>query len=292
MPKISFRKSIPGYLFVLPLFIPLLIFNYYPPISGIYHSFFDWNNIGTSTFIGLDNFKELFQDEVFLNSIPTMLKLMIPKLIIGIVVPLIFAEMIFAVRNSRAKYWYRVLTLLPMVAPGVVNLMIWRFIYDPANGIVTTISHLFGGTENIDMRGNPSTVILAVILIGFPWIGGTSVLIYMSGIMSISNEVIEASQLDGCSTLKRIFYIDLPALLGQIKYFLVFGIIGGLQDYGTQMVLTKGGPGYETYVPGYHMYMEAFNSQRMGYACAIGTVMFVVIFVITVATYRFVRTRD
>ena len=72
----------------------------------------------------------------------------------------------------------------------------------------------------------------------------------------------------------------------------MFGIIGGLQDYGTQMVLTKGGPGYETYVPGYHMYMEAFNSQRMGYACAIGTVMFVVIFVITVATYRFVRTRD
>lgn len=81
-------------------------------------------------------------------------------------------------------------------------------------------------------------------------------------------------------------------MVGQVRYFLIFGIIGGLQDYGVQMILTKGGPGYSTYVPGYYMYMSAFTSQRMGYACTIGATMFVFIFIVTLLTYRFANAED
>jgi ABC-type sugar transport system permease subunit len=191
------------------------------------------------------------------------------------------------------RYFYRVGILLPIVAPGVVSLLIWRFIYDPRDGPISVLAKalgIIGRSDFVAWLNDPATVIPAIIFMGFPWISGTSVLIYMSGLMNISTEIIESSRLDGATVLQRIFKIDLPMILGQIKYFLVFGIIGGLQDYGVQMVLTKGGPGYTTYVPGFYMYMKAFESGRMGYAASVGTALFAVILVLTVANYRFFKT--
>ena len=99
----------------------------------------DWNVTGSATFIGLDNFKELFSDPVFLNSVPTLLKLMLPRLLISVVVPLIMAELIFSVKNKKWQYNYRVMVLLPMVAPGMVYTLLWQKIYDPQLGLLTTI---------------------------------------------------------------------------------------------------------------------------------------------------------
>jgi ABC-type sugar transport system permease subunit len=282
-----------AYLFLLPLFAGLAVFCYYPPISGLYHAFFDWNAINEASFIGLGNFRELFGDRYFIESIPTMFKIMLPKLAIGIVIPLIVAEMIFCVKSWKARYTYRVAVLLPMVAPGVVGLLIWKFIYDPQNGPITVLARFFniiGPADIIELLSSPKNVIPAIIFMGFPWVAGTSVLIYMSGLMNISNEIIESSRLDGANIMQRIFMIDLPNLMGQVKYFLIFGIIGGLQDYGIQIVLTKGGPGYATYVPGYYMYIKAFVSGRMGYACSLGTVLFVCILTLTIINFRFVKS--
>ncbi len=282
-----------GYLFILPLMLGLLIFSYYPAFSGIYHSFFDWDSVGTAKFIGVENYRELFRDEVFLTAFGTMLKIQLPKLLIGIIVPLIMAEMIFCVRSQRAQYWYRILILFPIVTPGVVSTLIWKFIYDPNGGLLTSLLRAVGimdATQVISWLEDPRWVIFAVIFMGFPWIGGTSVLIYMSGLMNIPTEVMESATLDGCGVLRRIVRIDLPTIMGQVRYFLIMGIIGALQDYSLQLMLTDGGPGYSTMVPGYYMYLEAFTANRMGYACAIGTTLFLIIFVITAVTYRYIRS--
>ena len=284
-----------GYLFIAPLMIGLLMFSYYPAFSGLYHSVFDWDNVGTATFIGRDNFKELFSDQVFLASIGTMVKIQLPCLIIGVAAPLIMAELIFNVTSTRMQYWYRILVLLPMVAPGVVGTLIWRFIYDPNNGLMTALMQTLGILKDgqvIDWLGDPNYVIFSIIFMGFPWIGGTSVLIYMSGLMNIPSSLIESSVLDGAGTFTRIFKIDLPMIVGQIRYFVIMGIIGALQSYSTQIILTEGGPGYTTMVPGYYMYTQAFYAGRMGYACAIGTVMFVAIFIFTAFTYKYTQNKD
>ena len=282
-----------GYLFILPRMLGLLIVSYYPAFSGIYHSFFDWDSVGTAKFIGVENYRELFRDEVFLTAFGTMLKIQLPKLLIGIIVPLIMAEMIFCVRSQRAQYWYRILILFPIVTPGVVSTLIWKFIYDPNGGLLTSLLRAVGimdATQVISWLEDPRWVIFAVIFMGFPWIGGTSVLIYMSGLMNIPTEVMESATLDGCGVLRRIVRIDLPTIMGQVRYFLIMGIIGALQDYSLQLMLTDGGPGYSTMVPGYYMYLEAFTANRMGYACAIGTTLFLIIFVITAVTYRYIRS--
>ncbi len=278
-------KGRTAYLLLAPLLIGLLVFCYYPPVSGLYHAFFDWNVTGEAIFVGLNNFKELFSDPVFLNSVPTLLMMGIPMLLISVVMPLIMAELIYAVRHSKLKYLYRVLVLLPMVAPGLIYTLIWEKIYDPQIGLLTSILRLVGvvGEDQvINWLGDPDLVIWSLIFKGFPWIGGTSVLIYMAGLMEIPSDVVEAAVLDGCTTIKRIWYVDLPQLMGQVKYFLVFGLIGVIQDYNNQLLITEGGPGYTTYVPGYYMYVKAFTAGRMGYACAVGFVMFIVIFLLTI----------
>lgn len=288
-------KSKEAYLFLLPLFVGLIIFSYYPPVYGIIQSFFEWDGTNQGTYIGAQNYFNLFKDEVFLDSIPTMIKIMMPRLIIGIVAPLIMAELIFCLKRVKLQAIYRVLVLVPIVAPGVVGLLIWKNIFDPTGGLLTSLAELLGfATESgaIDWLGDPKLVIFSIIFMGFPWVGGTSVLIYTSGLMNISEDVFDAAKLDGVTTWKRIRLIDLPLLVGQIRYFFIFGIINGLQDYGTQMVLTQGGPGYSTYVPGYYMYTQAFAAGKMGYACAIGTTLFVCIMILTLFAFRFTRSKD
>lgn len=284
-----------AYLFLLPLFLGLLVFSYYPAFSGIFHSFYDWNQAGDKSFVGLQNYVDLMDDPIFLESFPAMIKLMLPKLIISIIVPFIMAEMLLAVYSRRMQYWYRVILLLPMVAPGVVAILIWKYIYDPGEGLATALARLFGfigPNHNIDWLGNPELTIGSIIMMGFPWIGGTAVLIYLSGLMNIAGEIREAALLDGASLLQRIVRIDIPLIMGQIRYFLVFGIITVLQDYGVQIVLTKGGPGYTTYVPGYYMFKQAFTNGNMGYASAIGTILFVIMMVLTLIIYKTLKTKD
>lgn len=113
-----------------------------------------------------------------------MAKIQLPKLVIGIVVPLVMAELIFNLSSRRAQYWYRILILFPIVTPGVVSTLIWKYMYDPNNGLLTALLRAFGvldGGAVIDWLGDPQWVIFSVIFMGFPWIGGTAVLIYMSG---------------------------------------------------------------------------------------------------------------
>ncbi len=288
-------------MFILPLMIGAIGFGYYPAVSGIVTSLFKWNGTGERLFIGLDNYKELFSDTIFLRSLGTMLVLLVPRLLIGVVMPLIMAELIFNAKNAKMQSFYRVAVLVPMIAPGVVGMLIWKNIFEPSSGLYAKLLeglHILKRGQVIDFLNDPDWVISTVILLGFPWVNGTSILIYISGLNAVSGEVIEASKLDGCRTWRRIFSIDLPLLLGQIRYFFIFGFIGLLQDYGLQIVLTNGGPGYATYVPGWYMYKLAFQSGRYGYACSIGTFLFAVIFAVTFVAFKlmhygpFARAQD
>lgn len=283
------KKNKLAYLFILPLMLGTLAFSYYPAISGIVTSFFDWDGTGAREFIGIGNYIELFNDEIFLNSIWTMVVLLVPRLFIGVFMPLLFAELIFNTKNKKLQSFYRVAVLIPMIAPGVVGMLIWQNIFEPSTGLYAQLLQFLGilqPGEVVDFLNDPKWVISTVIILGFPWTNGTSILIYISGLNAISEEVIEASKLDNCSTWKRIRKIDLPLLLGQVRYFFIFGLIGLLQDYGIQIVLTNGGPGYSTYVPGWYMYRLAFTSGRYGYASAVGIFLFALIFIISLIAFK------
>lgn len=286
-------KARTAYLFLSPLLIGVICFCYYPPILAIIRSFTGWK-IGASNAaysFSLDNYIRLFSDEVFFDSIWNMLYINIPKLLIGIVVPLIMAEMLFWVKRKKLSAVYRVLVLLPIITPGVISTYIWTYIYR-TDGMLNGILNLFGFESEISWLNNAQTVIPSIIFMGFPWIGGTSVLIYMSGLMNIPNEIGEAARLDGAGTMRIIWSLHMPSLVGQIRYFLVFGLIGAFQDYGIQVVLSGSGAVQKDIinsaimVPGYYMYRQAFSEGDLGYACSIGTIIFMFVLLITAITFK------
>ena len=102
----------------------------------------------------------------------------------------------------------------------------------------------------------------------------------------------EAAKLEGCTGIRKFFLIDIPMVMSQLKLILVLTIIGGVQGYEHLLILTRGGPGFETMVPGLWMYFNAFSFQRMGYACAIGVFLFMVIFVLTLLNMRYFKSTE
>lgn len=279
------QKNKWGYVFVLPLLTFLAIFSIIPFFYGIIMSFYDVSSSSlTWKFVGFNNYIELFKDGTFWTSCRTMAILLLPKLIIGIFVPFIFAEIIMGLRSKNAQKIYRIMMLLPIVAPGVVGMLIWKNIY-ASDGLINSFLKLFNPDfQPVDYLNSDDAIwktIVALIFLGFPWIGGTNVLIYLSGLMNINREIYEASEIDGCTPFARVFKIDMPLCLGQFRYFLIFGIINGLQDYGIQMVLYKVAPDY-VYVPGFYLYQQAYTNDRSGYAASIGVCLFIVILALTI----------
>ena len=133
---------------------------------------------------------------------------------------------------------------------------------------------------------------LAVIFIGFPWIGGFEVLIYYAGLSAIPQSVNEAAQLEGCVGLRKFLLIDIPMVMSQLKLMLVLTIIAGIQGFQNLLIVTRGGPGYATYVPGLQMYFNGFSYQRFGYACAIGVILFALIFGCTLLNMAYFKSSE
>lgn len=280
------------YLMLLPTFVLLLTFNYYPAFMGLYRSFFIWDVGLPAEFVGLGNFTKLFgEDLVFRKSLGNVAILTIWRVISGVTIPFLVAELIFNLRNHVSQYTYRVLMILPTVVPGIVHLLLWQFIYDGTHGLLNAI--LAGvGLESWQQPwlGNPKTSLYAVTFMGFPWVSGVTVLIYMAGLQGISREIIDSAAVDGATGLRRIWSIDLPLIMGQIKLITVLAVIGGLQGWVGIFVMTNGGPGTASMVPGLWMYNNAFLWNKMGYASAIGMFLFILIFSMTLINMKFVKS--
>jgi len=280
------------YLMLVPTFILLLTFNYYPAFMGLYRSFFDWDVGLDPEFVGLGNFFKLFgEDEVFLKSLRNVSILTAWRVISGVTIPFFVAELIFNLRHQTSQYMYRVLMILPAVVPGIVTLLLWRFIYDGTHGLLNTVLAGVGLEEwQQPWLGNPRTALYAVTFMGFPWVGGVTVLIYLAGLQNISEEVIDSTKVDGCSGLRRLWAIDVPLIIGQFKLITVLSVIGGLQGWVAIFVMTAGGPGTASMVPGLWMYNNAFFWNKMGYASAIGMFLFVLILGLTLINMKAVKT--
>ncbi|MHB1357841.1 MAG: carbohydrate ABC transporter permease, partial [Anaerolineae bacterium] len=186
------------YLFLIPTFALLLVFSYYPPLFAIYNSFFQWNGFSARVFIGLNNFVQIFQDTRFLNSISNLLILLGWGLSIGMSVPLIVAEFIFNLKNDRARYFYRLMFIVPMVVPGLVGTFLWRFILDPNVGLLNLLLEAAGGRSwRQPWLGGTRTALISFMVMGFPWVSGVNVLIFLAGLQGIPGEIFDAALIDG-----------------------------------------------------------------------------------------------
>jgi ABC-type sugar transport system permease subunit/WD40 repeat protein len=280
-----------SYLMLIPTFAILGVFNYYPAVSGLYHSLTIWNDDGSSHFIGLDNFRAMGRDPYLTNGFTNLAILLISGLIKTIVFPLIVAEIIYHLRSSRAQYWIRTAFIVPTIVPAVATIRVWRFIYDPNLGLLNQALESMGlRSLTHSWLGETATALGAVIFVGFPWITALPLLVLYAGLLAIPGEVLESATVDGAGTLRRIWSMHLPLILGQIKLLMILTFIGGIQDFAGILILTGGGPLDSTYVPSLEMYYNITRFSDKGFAAAIGVVLFAAILVVTLIQLRFVRS--
>jgi ABC-type sugar transport system permease subunit len=183
----------------------------------------------------------------------------------------------------------RTLFLVPMVTPTITAILIWAFIYDPNMGLLNDVLRTFG-FEGRAWLGERHLALPAVIAVGFPWIGGLSLLMYMAGMMNIDRSLQEAATLDCRGILQRLWHVDLPLVAPQTRLIIVLTLIGSLQDFQGILLLTGGGPGLETTVPALQMYERAFKFGEFGYASMIGFMLFLMILGTTMAARRLNRS--
>ncbi len=281
------------YLLLTPCFALLIIFSYYPAILALYGSIFTIDYGREGEFVGLDNFREMWRDPTVRESVGNVVALTVFGAITAITVPVIVAEWIFRLKSQRAQYFYRIIMVWPAIIPGLVTLLLWQFIYDPNFG---PLNYILGqlGLESWQRAwlADPDIALYALMGSSFPFVGGIGVLIYLAGLQDIPSELFDAAELDGASGLRRFFTIDLPLIKGQIRLLLVLAVIDGLQSIVGPLVLTRGGPVDRTMVPGLYMYQEAFNYGRLGYASAIGVVVFIAIFSLTLLNLTLFKDKD
>jgi raffinose/stachyose/melibiose transport system permease protein len=285
---VRYRES---YLLLLPTFLLILVFNYYPAGSALFHSLFDWNGANLKHFIGLGNFVQMMGDKTLWQAFGHLLQLTIFAVIINLVFPLGAAAFIFHLRDLQWAYFYRVLFVVPLVVPGVVVLLIWRFIYSPNLGLLNEILRAIGQENWVrPWLGDFTLALYAIIFIGFPWVAGFATLIYLAGFQAIPLELLDSAAIDGASTRQRFFAVELPLVLSQVKLVTILTVIGSFQNFSTILIMTNGGPGTNTMVPGLYLYRNAMQYNKMGYACAIGTLMFVITLALTYLNTRYLKS--
>ncbi|OZB91304.1 DUF5711 family protein [Paenibacillus sp. XY044] len=281
------------YLGLAPTFILVFVFLYYPAFSGLFHSLYDWQPGGRTTFVGLANFERMIHDPYVIKGMGNLVILIITGLIKAIIPALITAELIFHLRSKRLQYGFRTAFTASMVIPGVALLLIWQNLYDPNVGLINNVLELIGlGSWAHGWLGDPNTALWALIFIGFPFIGILQLLVFYAGLLSIPNELIESAKIDGANLWRIIRSIHLPLLSGQFKFLIILTLIGIIQDFNGIMIVTGGGPMDSTYVPALQMYYAATKFNDLGYASALGVSMFLVILAITVVNMKLIKTED
>ena len=286
------------YLFILPTILTLGLFIYYPASSGIFHSFFRWNGADVAEPVGWQNYRDLIASAEFWGSFRNAFTLGIANAF-KMLVALLVAVCIHRCRSEKLQYFYRLLFVIPMVIPPLVVALIWRsFFFEATNGYLNrflTATHLFplmnalaplmgwgdafAGAAKPAWLGDPRLLMTSVIIWGFPWISSLAILTHLAKLQGISKDVYEAADIDGITWWSKFTHIELPLITGSIYLMLVFTIIGTLMDAGMIIALAgfEGGPGGKVDVPALFMLRKAFIDQKMGYACAVGLVLSLIV---------------
>jgi multiple sugar transport system permease protein len=263
---------------VIPALLPIVILSVLPLVRGIYLAFTDARaGLDVSTnFIGLDNFRELLHDDLFVNSFKIGLIWAVSVTVLQFFCALGLALLLS--QNIRGRWLARSLALVPWAMPPVVVGIMWKLFFQPQAGILNEMlrrGNLPG--ENIDWLSSLSWALPAVIVVGV-WAGMPQTTIaLLAGLQSIGDELHEAAAVDGATAWHRFRTITLPQLRPVIIAITALDFIWNFNSFGLVYVLTEGGPAQKTELPMLFAYNQAFKFGEFGYASALGCVMVVVI---------------
>lgn len=300
-----------AYVYLLPIFIILGVFVFYPVFKSFTMSFYDWDLIGEKTYIGMENYKELFSDEVFLKAIINTSYFVFFSVPLTIIISLFFAVLL----NTKIKLrsWYRLAFFIPWITSPVAATMVWKWIFNfndygllnylisKITDILNWIAHLvtFGGVEHwlnfnsVNWLNEPGWTIPNLIVISVWKMMGYNIVIFLAGLQNVPQELYEAAEVDGTTRWQRFRHITLPLISPTTFFIAVISIIGAFKVFTEVFVLYNGSAGMlnsgMTMV--FYVYQKAFSDWKMGYASAGAYVLFFIIFAFTLIQMRMSKNR-
>ena len=270
-----------SYALISPWIIGFLIWILYPMLASVYYSLTQYSLMKPPTFIGTDNFSNLFADRLFWQS----LKVTTLFAVSYVPLSLTFALTLALLLNQRIKGLtvFRAAFYLPSVVSGVSISMLWMWAfsnYGFVNGLLRRLGfQLTSWWTNQDLA-LPAMVIYSV------WLVGSTMIIFLAVLQAIPRHLYEAAEIDGANSVSQFRHVTLPMLSGTMFFNLVMGLIAAFQTFTGGYVITKGGPNYATLFYNLYLYENAFTKLKMGYASAQAWVLFAIILVLTLVVFR------
>jgi raffinose/stachyose/melibiose transport system permease protein len=268
-----------GYLYLLPAFVVFAAFVLAPLVHAAYISLFNWDGLTVGTWAGLANYGNVFSDPTLRSSFAHSLILILFYAVLPILIGLLLAG-IMARARVRGLAFFRTVLFLPQVIALVVVAVMWKMIYDPANGVANKFLGLFGIPAQ-NWLGSFSLALPSVGLIGTWVMYGLAMVLLTAGVQKIPASLFDAARVDGAGAFREFFAVTLPALRGEIAVALTLCTIQALRNFDIVYNTTSGGPGEATSVPAYQVYTRAFQSGQVGSAAAVGIALTAIIFLIT-----------
>jgi multiple sugar transport system permease protein len=277
-----------NYYFLFPMFAFFTMFLIIPAIQGLYLSFFEFQISSEKHFVGLGNFVKLFVEPVFWIALKNTF-----YLVFGIVPLCLFLSLIISVviikSGELLKSFVRGAFYLPLVISGVTLALTWKFIFDPVVGLANYLLGLLG-FERIIWLGDTKFSMLSIMIVIFTYNLGKPIIIYMAALGGIPESHYEAAKIDGAGRVKQFIHITLPMLKPTTLYLLITGTIGIFQTFVVIKLLTSGGPNNSTQTLAYLLYEKAFVFGQYGVACAVGTILFIIVTSIAILQYKFLSS--
>ncbi len=284
------QKNIGGWLIILPSLLLFGFFVWGPLLANVSLSFFHSVGYSREEFVGFDNYREVFNDPVFVKAFFNTLKYTFWSIVIGFFIPILLALVLSEV--VHAKGFFRASLFFPNILPGLAVVILWTFLFDPSEGGVFNALLSNFGIGPKPWLNDPGQAIPLIVLT-LTWKGaGATTLIYLASIQSIDNTYYEASRIEGASLWQRIRHITLPHLYPLIRMLFILQVINVFQVFYEPLVMTGGGPDNASVSLLQLIYRYAFIQGNAAKAAALGVIVAMMLLILTFGYLKLSKRAD
>ncbi|HMA59691.1 MAG TPA: sugar ABC transporter permease [Halanaerobiales bacterium] len=278
------RKTYTPYLFLIPALIFMGIFLFYPIVDVFRLSFTDYNMITEAKFLGTQNYENLFNDPLFWKTLKNSFIYLIGVVPLLVILPIFIAVLVN--RQLKGIKWFRAAYYIPVVTSMVVVGIMWKWLYK-GNGLLNYLLMSIGLINDpISWLTSTKYALYSVMAVTI-WKGlGYYMVIYLAGLQSIPEELYEVSKIDGANWWQKHLYVTIPLLKPSILLVTILSSIAAMKVFTEVYVMTKGGPINSSKTLVFYIYEKAFENLNLGYAAAMGFVLFIVIFILSYFNFK------
>ena len=285
--RLVMQENIAAYLFLLPFLVFFVGFVLYPMFMCVYTSFFDANMGKEDVFIGLANYKELMNDEIFWIALKNTMVIVLVSVPVTCAFSLWVASIISKMKVASTSA-FRCIFYLPVVTGSVAVTVVWKWMLSKFGGILNYLGNNVMGLydKNIDFLGDSQFALACIILILLTTSVGQPIVLYVSALDNVDKSLVEAAEVDGATSTQAFWRIKCPQMMPTTLYILVITTINSFQCFALIQLLTSGGPNNSTMTIMYYIYYNAFKLYRYGYGNAMGVILAVIIAILSAVQFK------